>query len=202
MRKNLIVSLLAVGAICLLSSGLYAAHTDHHCGYCHQPHRNFDPNDDPSDFGVPLYSSLQLRDGLPTYDLYSSHWFDKYGITVGQPTGSTKLCLGCHDGSYKYGANNDRSMTHVFGAADLKNSHPVSINYEEARTKGAALHDPKSTSELTPLGGTIEQDLLDEKGNVQCASCHDVHKTGVSETQLKWDPGKEYLTLCKACHNK
>jgi cytochrome c peroxidase len=202
MRKNVLVCLLAAGTLCLVSSGLYAAHTSYHCGYCHQPHRNFDPNDTPDNFGVPLFSTAQNKDPLPTYDLYSSHWFDKYGITVGQPNGATKLCLGCHDGSYKYGSGGTKSMTHVFKAADLKKSHPVSINYEEARAKGADLHDPKSTSQKTPLGGTIEQDLLDEKGYVQCSSCHDVHITGATELMLKWDAGAEWVSLCKACHNK
>jgi len=202
MRNALLISLLAGLAVLAMTGGLQASHTDHHCGYCHQPHRNFDPNDSPDNWGVPLFSSAQTKDGLPTYDLYSSHWFDKYGITVGQPNGATRLCLGCHDGSYKYGANGDRSMTHVFGAADLKLSHPVSIDYEEARSKGADLHDPTSTSELTPLGGTIEQDLLDEKGYIQCSSCHDVHITGQTEAMLKWDPGKEWMTLCKGCHKK
>lgn len=197
MRKNLIVGLLALGVVGLLSSGLYAAHTSYHCGDCHQPHRNFDPNDDPTDYGVPLFASEVLQDGLPVYDLYSSFWFDKYGITVGQPTGATKLCLGCHDGTGGH-------ISHIFGANDLKNSHPVSINYEEARTAGADLHDPTSGSELTPLGGTIEQDLLDEKGNVQCTSCHDVHSTATDavEGALKFDPGSHFKTLCKSCHRK
>jgi len=91
-------------------------------------------------------------------------------------------------------------MTHVFGAADLKKSHPVSINYEEARTKGAAL---KVVQEIVaPLNGTIADTLLDEKGYVQCTSCHDVHNTGFSEVMLKWDSGAEWISLCKACHNK
>lgn len=200
MRNSL--SCLFITIVLGLSSWLYAAHTDHHCGYCHQPHRNFDANDNSENWGVPLFSTAQNHDGLPTYDLYSSHWFDRYGIVVGQPNGATKLCLGCHDGSYKYGPGGTKSMSHIFGAADLKKSHPVSINYEEARTKGASLWDSKSSAQLTPLGGTIDKDLLDEKGNVQCSSCHDVHVTGATTYMLKWDAGTEWLSLCKACHNK
>ena len=201
-RRNLLVCLFAAGALCLASGALYAAHSLDHCGYCHQPHRNFDPNDTPDNFGVPLFSTAQTKDGLPTYDIYSSHWFDKYGITVGQPNGATKLCLGCHDGSYLYGIGHNIRMTHIFHASDLKKSHPVSINYEEARSKGASLWDSTSSANKTPLGHTIAVDLLDDHGNVQCTSCHDVHITGVSETMMKWDSGVEYMTLCKACHNK
>ena len=196
MRKNMLTCLL-VAAILSFTGLLYAAHTDYHCGDCHQPHRNFDANADATDYGVPLYNGINNADGVTQYDIYSSHWFDKYGITVGQPTGATKLCLGCHDGTGGH-------ISHEFGTADLKNSHPVSINYEEARLAGADLHDPTSTSELTPLGGTINVDLLDDRGDVQCTSCHDVHSTASSaiEGALKFDPGNRFIALCKSCHKK
>jgi cytochrome c peroxidase len=190
-----------------MSSGLYAqtssfkTHSQRHCGYCHQPHRNFDPNDTEGDFGVPLFSTAQTKDGMLNYQVYTSHWFDKYEVPAGQPNGATKLCLGCHDGSYV----SSHAMTHVFGVTDLKKSHPVSINYEAYRKGGApggaALKD-SLTGNLTPLGHTIAVDLLDEQGNVQCTSCHDVHLTGFGTTMLKWDSGTEWLSLCTACHAK
>ena len=197
MRKNVLVCLLAAGALCLVSSGLYAAHTNYHCGYCHQPHRNFDPNDNQGDFGVPLFSTAQTKDGMQTYEPYSTVWFNKYGVVAGQLNGATKLCLGCHDGSYV----SSHAMTHVFGTTDLKKSHPVSINYEALRAGGAALKNSTSGN-TTPLGHTIAVDLLDDQGNVQCTSCHDIHLTGFGETMLKWDSGAEWLSLCTACHNK
>lgn len=197
MKKNLLLCLAAAAVVCFMGSTVYAGHSQYHCLACHQPHQNFDPNFNPQeDWGVPLFSTEENSDGLPTYDIYSSHWFDKYGITVGQPNGASKLCLGCHDGSYQ-----GHQMEHVFGAADLNKSHPISINYDEARDGGAALW--LSTGEhTTPLGHTIAIDLLDEKGNVQCTSCHDVHNTGVTESLLKFEPGRDDMDLCKACHNK
>jgi len=193
MRKGFVLVALA-GVACLIGSTGFAAHTNYHCLDCHQPHRNFDQLDDPNDYGVPLWNGLQLQDTpLPTYVEYSSKWFDKYGITVGQPTGSSRLCLGCHDGTGGH-------ISHIFGREDLKNSHPISINYDQAKAGGALLNDPDMTT--TVLGGTLREDMLDQNGDIQCVSCHEVHKQGLDDAlkiQVAADDGR---TLCKTCHDK
>jgi hypothetical protein len=203
MRKNVLACLLAVGVLFLLGSSLSAAylHTANKCGECHQPHRNFDPNDTPADYGVPLFDTQKFggsdTGGVSFFDVYTSLWFDKYGVPAGQPTGASKLCLGCHD--------NAGGAGHKFKQADLKNSHPISVKYEDyiRTTNGQKNFWPVST--LVPLLGataTIATGMLDEKGMVQCVSCHDVHNTGTAIAALKFEAGSNRIVLCKTCHNK
>src|SRR4029079_19336304 len=65
--------------------------------------------------------------------------------TIGQPTGSSKLCLSCHDGTVALGMVNSRSTpiqmqnnitTIPIGPAnlgtDLSDDHPVSFTYDNA----------------------------------------------------------------------
>ncbi|NIA22292.1 MAG: hypothetical protein GWP05_10100 [Anaerolineaceae bacterium] len=146
-------------------------------------------------WGVPLWSTAQTIDGLPTFTLYSSPTFDALDTDIAQPDGATKLCLGCHDGTYPYvgpGA--------TFAPEDLARTHPVSFTYDNVlvgKTNGGL----KAPSELSGLGGTIAEDFLDEKGKMQCSSCHDVHITGLGEDLLRIDDPQDQV-LCRVCHNK
>jgi len=193
------ISLLTIAAVFVGADNLFAAHSDHGCGNCHVPHNAGDPTD-PTQYGVPLWSNAQLGDGLPTYDLYSSHTFDALATDIGQPDGATKICLGCHDGSYTYMHTPER----IFEAADLARSHPVSFTYDtalSAKVANEGLRDPATAD--SGFGGTIAEDLLDIKGKMQCSSCHDVHLTGLGENLLRWDLdviGDE--DMCRVCHNK
>jgi predicted CXXCH cytochrome family protein len=130
--------------------------------------------------------------------MYSSASFQ--GDIDEQPTGDSKLCLGCHDG-----ANPEYSfMTpeFKFGANDLISSHPISFIYDSAlATVDGALKDP---SEPSTLGGTISEDLLDPDSKMQCGSCHDVHTSGIGDSLLRgYDYGIQYgPQLCRMCHLK
>jgi len=55
------------------------------CQYCHTPHMALS--------GTPLWNH-KLSDR--TYEIY---WSTSLDANVGQPTGSSKLCLSCHDGT-------------------------------------------------------------------------------------------------------
>jgi mono/diheme cytochrome c family protein len=203
-----LVAFLAVAVLVVAGGSLYAAHSDHGCSNCHMPHKSGDPND-PTKFGVPLWSNEQNSDGLPVFDLYSSQSFDALGTDIGQPDGASKMCLGCHDGSYHVFAFIGTRA--VFEPGDLARTHPISFTYDAglvAKTNGG-LKDP---SEDSGLGGSIAQILLDEKSKMQCSSCHDVHTTGKPGTS---DPNADgYLlrfemweqdggkSMCRTCHNK
>ena len=194
MRK-FIISLAVVSVVCWSASSLYAAHSTYGCSNCHVPHWAGDPND-PDAYGVPLWSTAQLKDGIPTYELYSTPSFDALNTDIGQPDGPSKLCLGCHDGSYDH-VDDPRA---IFGADSLKRSHPISFTYDSAlaaKVVDGSLMNPSTA--LSGLGGTIVQDLLDAKSKLQCTSCHDVHKTGIGDYLLKYD---SLTTLCKTCHDK
>ncbi|MCG3180782.1 MAG: hypothetical protein BIFFINMI_03145 [Phycisphaerae bacterium] len=187
------------------------------CSNCHTPHSSVDPNSD-TDYGVPLWSTKWNSDGLPTFTVYTSPLFDALGTDIGQPDGPSKLCLGCHDGSYiSSKTGNPMGTTHSFnpgggslaqGQMTLTESHPISFTYATAYNNPnlhvpGSLKDPSSPSGL-PTGGTIASDLLDSKGKVQCTSCHDVHNaSAVGDPNLRFDYEADHgKTMCRACHNK
>jgi len=166
------------------------AHSDlFGCNGCHTPHNA------QSLPGVPLWNGSETT---TTFVMYSSASFQ--GTIDGQPSSNSKLCLSCHDG-----ANPDFSWIapeHTFGSDALANSHPISFVYDSAlATQDGALKDP---SEASTLGGTIMEDLLDPNSKVQCASCHDVHSSGVGDSLLRgYDYGSQHgPELCRMCHLK
>lgn len=166
------------------------AHSDlFGCNGCHTPH-NAEALP-----GVPLWDGSESK---TTFVMYSTDTFQ--GTIDSQPSGNSKLCLSCHDG-----ANPDfawMNPDHSFGADELVNSHPISFVYDSALTaQDGALKDP---SEASTLGGTILEDLLDPESKVQCASCHDVHSSGVGNSLLRgYDYGSQHgPELCRMCHMK
>ena len=205
--RNLLVFVMLVGVICWTNISLFAAHSDRGCHNCHVPHHASQETDVDGSWGVPLWSNAQTSDGLPTFSIYTRKTFDALGTDIGQPDGASKLCLGCHDGSYSIVSTN----ADVNFGSDLTRSHPVSFTYDTAlsnRTKIVGeLRDPSVT--LSNLGGTIQQDLLDIKNKMQCVSCHDVHLSGKGATMLRYDWNFDSLlgpkndqVMCRVCHNK
>ncbi|MFW6189152.1 MAG: cytochrome c3 family protein [Planctomycetota bacterium] len=181
-----------------------AAHSDHGCSNCHVPHKAGTADDPDASWGVPLWSTAQTSDGLPTFTLYSSETFDALGTDIGQPDGPSKLCLGCHDGSYEVFDFIPDSEA-IFGTESLATSHPVSFTYDStlANKTDGELAIPGTTQ--SGLGGTIAHDLLDSQNKMQCTSCHDVHTTGIGEYLLRYDTGPDNendQVLCRVCHNK
>jgi predicted CXXCH cytochrome family protein len=157
------------------------------CRFCHTPHRA-------------LQTTALWNRELPTsaYDIYESSTLN---AVVGQPTGSSRLCLSCHDGTVAIG-----SVLHAPGetiaplpplegrtliGTDLMDDHPISFLYDE----GLALQN----GELVPptaLAGNVQ---LDSAGRVQCTSCHDPHSDRVQKFLV--EPIQDG-TLCVACHVK
>ncbi|MHC4146603.1 MAG: cytochrome c3 family protein [Planctomycetota bacterium] len=159
------------------------------CDACHTPHNG------EALPGAPLWNGSETT---MTFVMYSSDTFQ--GTGDGQPSGDSRLCLTCHDGSNSSFAwmNPD----HSFGADDLSSSHPISFVYDSAlATLDGTLRDP---SEASTLGGTILEDLLDPEGKVQCDSCHDVHSSSVGNNLLRgYDYGSRHGPgLCRMCHMK
>ena len=122
---------------------------------------------------------------------------------VGQPSGVSKLCLSCHDGTValdSFGGNTGGST--IGGGAnvgiDLSDDHPISFPYDATlATTDGGLHDPSGTN--SGLGGTIADDLL--FGNsLECGSCHDVHDAAGNTRLLR--VLNTNSALCLTCHNK
>lgn len=224
------------------------------CVFCHTPHA--------ATAGVtPLWNRTL---STATYTPYSSNSLDAGVIegVLGQPGGSSKLCLSCHDGTLAIGnvnvlnaansvaitmggtgaagvmaagSGNTTGFTRDLGI-NLSNDHPISVTYtstlvtrdgemrainpstqKDTTTSGALVgvrttgYKPKIPLEATGGGS--------EKGQVQCASCHDPHLRETNEATvgkqkfLRLNRFQENASgngtynqtndiICLACHDK
>lgn len=176
------------------------------CVVCHTPHfANVSVTD------APLWNHALTT---KTYQLYSSGTLD---AATGQPTGVSKLCLSCHDGTVALDSFGGTAGADFIGAQfavgagpnDLRDDHPISITYDSTlATTDGALFDPAVKTVTIGSGtqtktGTIAATML-YGGQVQCASCHDVHNAftaGVAPNKLL-KVTKAGSALCLTCHNK
>jgi len=155
------------------------------CIFCHTPH-NATPlsplwNKDLEPQAYTVYTSPTLRAGL-----------------LSQPSGPTKLCLSCHDGTIAMGSvinpsggialsggNTLPSGSLSNFGLDLSGHHPVSFPYHNALPNVELQASPPS--ELT-YGGADE---------VHCITCHDPHKDLYGKFLIK---DNRYSALCTTCH--
>jgi predicted CXXCH cytochrome family protein len=173
------------------------------CVFCHTPH-NANP--------APQLWNHQTN-AAQTYTAYGSSSFDSgtlpgtfntfSGRSAGQPTGSSRLCLSCHDGTIALGATLNNGTILLSGTAggfvpvssnlgtDLSNDHPVSF----ARATG-------DTQVRDPLPGDAVH-LETGTGFVQCVSCHDPHLENADPTVRKFlVKGNARSAVCTSCHQK
>jgi hypothetical protein len=183
------------------------------CRTCHVPH----------DHG----RTLAVQTGIESSGLLWNHKLSDVVYTLyasptlngamGQPTGTAKMCLGCHDGSVALEAMDSKAAgghltTTYIQAIDagyrvpgtamtpsLQGTHPISVVYDPVADLGL-----KATTSLIGTSGTIAS-LLDG-GKVQCATCHDVHDSAgeaVAGTHLlRVSNTVTPSGLCLACHIK
>ncbi|MHC4975047.1 MAG: cytochrome c3 family protein [Planctomycetota bacterium] len=158
------------------------------CIFCHAPH-NASPV-------RPLWNRQMPTD---SYLIYSSRSFD---AEPGQPTGMSKMCLSCHDGTIAIGNVVSRETpismssgvtTIPAGSAhigtDLRDDHPVSFRYDHSL---ASLDQQL----LDPM--TIPHEIqLDANGEMQCTSCHDAHNNAFGNFLVMSNIGAQ---LCMSCH--
>jgi len=162
-----------------------ALNEDRICVFCHTPHN-----------AAPL-SPLWNKSLLPqVYTVYASPTL-KAG-PLPQPSGPTKLCLTCHDGTIAMGAvlNPAGGITMLgtgflppqslsgFGL-DLSGHHPVSFPYHTSLPNDELL--PSPPPDLV-YGGTDE---------VHCTTCHDPHNDVYGKFLLK---DNRFSALCTSCH--
>jgi len=177
------------------------------CVACHTPH-----NADTTVNEAPLWNHTVTA---TTFALYSSPTFNG---TTNQPAGSSKLCLSCHDGTVAIdsfggavGATTMSGASVIGAGANLSDDHPISFVFDSALASAdGGLHNPATTNVTIGLGGdkertgTLAQTML-IGGQVQCASCHDVHN-GATVPGTGGQPllkvTKAGSALCLTCHNK
>lgn len=160
------------------------------CIFCHTPHHATMEN--------PLWSR-PLSNAI--YNLYGS---STLVATPGQPTGASRLCLSCHDGTIAIGMleGQDESIFLTGGITtmpvgdtnletDLSDDHPISFPYTSSLAfQRGELKDPSSL----PTEIKLEEGFM-----LQCTSCHNPHKNPHGMFLVMSD---QYSALCLACHDK
>jgi len=153
------------------------------CSFCHTPHGALP--------GTPLWSH---RLSTAVYRIYES---SSLQAKVGQPTGASKLCLSCHDGTVALtetvrGASGGTYIP-PGGAnlgTDLSDDHPVSFVY----SAGLTAQDPQLRPPLA-LPAPLE---LDRSGELQCTTCHDAHDNRYGDFLVM---SNERSQMCASCHD-
>ena len=154
------------------------------CNFCHTPHMSMG--------SVPSWNH-QLSTAV--YRIYQSSSLE---ARVGQPTGSSKLCLSCHDGTvalaqtvkggFKGGAYISPGAANL--GTDLSDDHPISFVYSD----GLSAMDPQiRLASLLP-----SQLRLDRSGELQCTTCHEPHDNQYGKFLVM---SNERSRMCTSCHD-
>ncbi|HSV15481.1 MAG TPA: cytochrome c3 family protein [Tepidisphaeraceae bacterium] len=158
------------------------------CIFCHTPHN-----------ATPIQPLWNRALPASAYRVYASNTLQ---AKPGQPTGSSKLCLSCHDGTIAVGSVNSRNQqiqmvggitTLPPGASnlgtDLSDDHPISFRYDASLVSlNPNLRDP----------GTLPAPVqLDSNKELQCTSCHSAHDDSKGKF-LVMDNSNS--ALCNSCH--
>lgn len=161
------------------------------CIFCHIPHREGSKmpylwnRSDPANPYTPYYSSTLKA-------------------SVGQPTGSSRMCLSCHDGTIALGAIASTPTEIPFKGGvrfmpedsasylgtDLSDDHPISFVYDISLSlKNMELKDPSLLPPFVRLEGN----------QLQCITCHDPHDDTHGQFLVMDNIAS---SLCITCHNE
>ncbi len=180
-----------------------ALNEDEVCKFCHIPHNAVIP--------VPLWGHALSR---AQYTVPGIRGAQGARVPAGQPDGSSRLCLSCHDGTVALGevAGEPRSIA-MMGATrlapgrrgylgtHLSGSHAISFIVPDGSMRAS---DGAEDMGLRPLT-VIQADpdvVLDHRGKMQCTTCHDPHSDRYSQSDrvprfwVKPTVGE----VCLTCH--
>ncbi len=171
------------------TSAIRAATEDQVCIFCHTPHNA-------SPVGALWNRALSTQ----AYTVYTSRALN---AKPGQPTGSSKLCLSCHDGTIALGTvlSKGEPIQMMGGVTtipsgrsnlgtDLRDDHPISFQFDSSLvSKDQKLRQP---------GGLPHEIKLDANRELQCTSCHDAHNNAFGKFLVMRNTNSE---LCISCHN-
>ncbi len=159
------------------------------CVFCHTPH-NASPQG-------------QLWNRNASGASYTPYASTSMNASPGQPTGASKLCLSCHDGTIALGNVLSRTVPIAMAGgvttlpagrtrlgADLRDDHPVSFVF----SPGLATADGELRNPAT-LTGAVR---LAANGELQCTACHDAHD---NTNGFFLVANNTASGVCLACHN-
>ena len=162
------------------------------CDACHTPHQSTILD------GAPLWNHA-----LSTVTTYTNYDTPTMDATTGDPSGTSLLCLSCHDGTTAIDSYGGATGTTFIGAGflvgdvtvannDMSSEHPISFAYADAVATDNGLNTEASVASFLVggIGGTVE-----------CASCHDVHNQGAGNYALL-TASNVNSALCTTCHIK
>ena len=155
------------------------------CVFCHTPHS-----------ASPQRSLWNREMSGATYQLYTSSTLK---AQLKQPTGSSRMCLACHDGTLAMGTlrKSQNGLQPTLGVltganvigTNLASDHPVSFLYDSALAA--------SRGELLDPSGLTASVKLDQNQELQCTSCHDAHEDRYPHfMRIDTRAG----ALCLSCH--
>lgn len=164
---------------------------DEVCVFCHTPHQ--------ARRDVPYLWNRQ-----DTTSVFTTYESSTMLANVGQPSGASKLCLSCHDGTIALGAVLSKIGEIPFAGGirflpegqtklgtEISDDHPVSFLYGEALaiTNGELVSPSLLTVDVK----------LDASGLMQCTSCHDPHDDVYGKFLIK---PNNFSALCVSCHDR
>jgi predicted CXXCH cytochrome family protein len=123
----------------------------------------------------------------------------------GQPTGTSVMCLSCHDGTIALGKVVSRGTAFQMAAGaggrmppgkglqgtDLSDDHPISFRYSSVLAS--------QNGELAMPGNISNQLPLDRNGELQCTTCHDAHDSPYEKLLRMSNVGSQ---ICVECHKE
>ncbi|MEI7728132.1 MAG: cytochrome c3 family protein [Verrucomicrobiota bacterium] len=164
--------------------------TNQICIYCHASHNALSTL-------VPLWNHGTTVQAA--YTLYGNPNGTMQAVTA-QPSGTSKACLSCHDGTVANdtfgGATGSHSISGLSNlGTDLSKTHPISFTYDAALAiADKALVSPASAAKVD-AAGNIPLFL----GKVECGSCHAVHDSTYTPFLRMNNNGS---AMCLTCHIK
>lgn len=208
----------------LSSSGLYTVKAppggeSQICIFCHAPH-NADSAQAPLwNHAESTASSFQMASTANVSPNRVGSWADP------TPTGISKKCLSCHDGTVAVGALANAGAIPISGASggsgailasgdygfvgtDLRGGHVISFKYDDFWNGVDATTQAKFNSWDT-IPAADKASMFDRNRKMQCHSCHDPHNDWCN------DPGKTAgrdplwrkacdaygnASVCRVCH--
>lgn len=167
------------------------------CIFCHTPHSaNVEG-------GAPLWNRAFSTQTFSRYSAQSSwlairHFSPAASLAqYGQPDGSSKLCLSCHDGVLSLGGVRNGgpiAMTQdvisfaatgsiasfkpsTTGADKMKTGHhPVSFVFTDAVATQIGNYNKTPTFGVKPPSSNLTYAKLDKNNKIQCTTCHNPHQ--------------------------